>query len=312
MPPPHKFSRALYDFEAFLEVEKNLSPQTRRAYVYDLEKFMDYWIARRKENPTIHKILTEDIRRYLEHLRMDRHYKSTTLSRTIASIRIFFEYCLREGLIEASPAAHIHNPKNPKKLPVFLVESETRRLMESPPKTDQETAEMRSDYRHLGVRDHAIITTLVFTGLRLQELVNMNLIDIDFERGNLRVMGKGAKERIVPMNRTVREAMEACLEKRDPAAPDEKAVFLNRFGQRLSKSGVEKMVEKYVLKSGIGKDGISPHKLRHTFATLLHVNGVDIVEIQALMGHATITSTQIYTHANTSRLKGAVEKLDSI
>jgi integrase/recombinase XerC len=317
MPTPSsiKFSRALYDFEAFLEVEKNLSPRTRRAYVYDLERFADAWIKKHGSNPTLDRLTTEDIKKYLEDLRMNLHYKSTTLSRVIASIRIFFEYCVEQKLLESSPAAILHNPKNPKRLPIFLVEGEMKRLMATPERmenvgvTDSGSSK-RKDYEPLGTRDYAILVTLGFTGLRLMELVNLGIRDIDFESKFVRVMGKGSKERIVPLNALVISALREWLEIR-PASEDD-AVFLNRFGKKISTRGVEKLVDKHVQRAGIAKDKISPHKLRHTFATLLHMNGVDILEIQALLGHSSITSTQIYTHASSERLKSAVKKIENI
>ena len=307
--PSIKFSRALYDFEAFLEVEKNLSPLTRKAYVYDLERFADSWIRRHGSNPTLDKVTTEDIKRYLEHLRMDLNYKSSTLSRTIASIRIFFEFCVVQGWVENSPATHLHNPKLGKKLPIFLVESELKNLLAEPRKVTEKPAK-RVDYEPLGVRDAAILTTLGFTGIRLMELVGLKMGNVDFERKNIRVMGKGSKERIIPMNEVVIKALQEWLVVRPVSESD--AVFLNRFGNSLSTRGVEKMMEKYVKASGISKAKVSPHKLRHTFATLLHVNGVDILEIQALLGHASIMSTQIYTHASSAKLQSAVKKLESI
>ena len=310
--PAVKFSRALYDFEAFLDVEKNLSPRTRRAYVYDLERFADHWIRRNKRNPTLDHIGPEDIKRYLEHLRMDRNYKSTTLSRTIASIRVFFGFCVMQGAIEASPAAHIHNPKTPRKLPVFLVESELKSLLRAPAADEREKQEAsREDYRNLPARDYALLVVLAFTGVRLTELIGLNLGDVDFERMNIRVLGKGSKERIIPLNETVIQALRSWLEVRT-SPPDVESVFVNRYGKVFSARGIEKLVERYVRKSGISKGGISPHKLRHTFATLLHVSGVDIVEIQALLGHSSITSTQVYTHTSSVKLKSAVKKLDEI
>jgi len=310
--PPVKFSRALYDFEAFLEVEKNLSPRTRKAYVYDLERFADAWIRRHGSNPTLDKITTEDIKRYLEYLRMDRDYKSTTLSRTIASIRVFFEFCVTQGLLRNSPAMHLHNPKTPKKLPIFLVESELKRLLAAPRMNaaNGELPAKRRDYEPLEARDYAILVTFGLTGVRLMELVALTLGNVDFERKTIRVMGKGSKERIIPMNQIVVNALQSWLEVRPPSEDD--TVFLNRFGRRLSPRGVERLVEKHVRVAGISKSKVSPHKLRHTFATLLHVNGVDILEIQALLGHSSITSTQIYTHASSTKLQSAVKKLETI
>ena len=198
----------------------------------------------------------------------------------------------------------------PKKLPVFLVESEFRSLIDSPAKMEEGKKTKREDYRDLNKRDYAMLITFGFTGVRLMEIVGLNLRDVDFERKNIRVMGKGSKERIIPLNQVVVTALKEWLALR-PKSEDE-AVFLNRFGRRMTTRGVRQMVEKYVKACGISKDHVSPHKLRHTFATLLHVNGVDIVEIQALLGHSAITSTEIYTHVSSTKLKSAVEKLEGI
>lgn len=306
-----RFSSALYDFDAFLEVEKNLSIKTREAYRYDLERFIDKWIEWHGVNPTIDAIRTEDIKRYLEFLRMEHDYKSTTLSRTIASIRVFFEFCIMQELLETNPAQHIHNPKTPRKLPVFLIETELKKLLAAPPDAE-ESAGRRRDFRPLGQRDYAILVTLGFTGLRLMELVGLNLLDVDLISGSLRVTGKGSKERIVPINRLVQGALTEWLKLRQPSEPDEKAVFLNRFGRRISARGVRNLVDKHVRAAGIEKEHVSPHKLRHTFATLLHRSGVDILEIQALLGHSSITSTQIYTHSSSEKLKSAVRKLEDL
>jgi integrase/recombinase XerC len=147
--------------------------------------------------------------------------------------------------------------------------------------------------------------------VRLQELVGLDCAAIDFERNTIRVLGKGSKERLIPINESVQAAIRAWLEVR-PAAPGERAVFVNRRGTRITGRSVERIVDKYVADSGIRRPELSPHKLRHTFATLLHMRDVDLVEIQRLMGHATITSTQIYTHTSAEKLRSAVEKLDSV
>lgn len=313
MTRPPRFSTALYDFDAYLDVEKNLSPRTRKAYVYDLERFIDAWIKRHETPaPRLDDIRTDDIRAYLESLRMDRNYKSTTLSRTIASLRVFFEFCVTQGFLEASPAAHIHNPKTPKKLPIYLIESELKRLLQAPSQLASGRDPARTDLAPLEARDYAILVTLGFTGMRLRELVGLDVSSLDFESRTIRVMGKGAKERLIPMNDLVDKALREWLAVRPLPADDSEAVFLNRFSKRISTRGVEKLVEKCVKVSGITKEKVSPHKLRHTFATLLHLKGVDLIEIQALMGHATITSTQIYTHVDTRKLKSAVDKIQSI
>ncbi|MBI5155120.1 tyrosine-type recombinase/integrase, partial [Candidatus Poribacteria bacterium] len=163
----------------------------------------------------------------------------------------------------------------------------------------------------LGRRDRAILTVLVFTGLRLSELTELNTLDLDFSRKTMRVLGKGSKERLVPMNEPVEAAMRGMLE--DPerkSAAGERAVFLNARGRRMTPRAIEYLVDKYVEQAAVGNPRISPHKLRHTFATLLHGRGVDLIDIQALMGHSSLASTQIYTHTDANRLRGAIERLD--
>jgi site-specific recombinase XerD len=182
---------------------------------------------------------------------------------------------------------------------VYLVEDEIRRLLDAP---DTTTAP--------GRRDRAILVTLAFTGLRLQELVGLDPTDVDFSRATLRVLGKGRKERLVPMNGSVVEALTCYLEDagRVPA-PGERALFLNRFGGRLTGRSVENIVAAHLRAAGLTRPGLSPHKLRHSFATLLHSRQVDLVDIQTLMGHASLASTQVYTHTDAERLRGAIEKI---
>jgi integrase/recombinase XerC len=293
------FSDCIFKFDTYLKVERNLSPITRDDYAFFLNKFMEYIIRSSGRQPAIDHITPDMIRNYLEHLQMDHNYKSTSLSAVISTMRAFFRFCLEREFIKSSPAAMIRNPKLPRKLPVYLINSELKNLLKAP---DRSTV--------MGVRDYAILVTLGFTGIRLQELVNSNIENLDFERNTLKVMGKGAKERLVPLNSIVLEALRDYLERR--YISDSDAIFLNRFKYRLSGRSVENIVKKYVKLSGINNIKISPHKLRHTFATLLHLNDVDILEIQKLLGHAAITSTQIYTHTNPEKLKKAVDTLENI
>lgn len=292
-------TEAMSQFDQHLRVERNLSPSTREAYQFDLRKFAEY-LANSKETEHLlfTVITTESIKEYLNYLQTHRQYKSTTLSRVIASIRVLCEFGVSQGLIENNPAAYIHNPKLPKKLPIYLVDSELKKLLSAPDNSDV-----------MGCRDFAILVTLGFTGMRRQELVGMDVSSVDLERRTILVMGKGSKERLIPMNDFVFNAINAYLEVR-PATGDAKAVFLNRQGQRLTGRSIVNIVRKYVRKAGIGKEKISPHKLRHTFATLLHMNDVDILEIKNLLGHSSITSTQIYTHTNSNKLRTAVDRLN--
>ena len=297
-----RFSKYLYDFEAFLDVQKNLAPTTRRAYIYDIERFSNYLIGRLGRMPPPNKITTEQIVEYLEiHLSQKHEVKNAAISRAMASLRVFFEYCVTNGIVTDNPTQHLHNPKRPRKLPVFLTNNELAELFAAP---DQSTAQ--------GVRDHAILTTLAFTGMRLSELIGVDVDDVQLNLRTVKVLGKGAKERMIPLNELVVKALNNYLDVRPSSPPSkENAFFLTRLKKRFSGRGIENIVRKYVLKSGIKNIKISPHKLRHTFATLLHLKDVDLLEIQALMGHSSITSTQIYTHTNSQKLKRAVEKLDT-
>lgn len=290
-------SLKMQEFDRFLEVERNLSPSTRNAYQYDLQKFKEHLIRQMRTEPTVDRVQAEHIKDYLAYLQGTRGYKSATLSRTIASIRVFFDYSVQTKAIEASPAAYIHNPKLPRKLPIYLIDSELRRLLAAPDPADV-----------LGCRDYAILVTLGFTGMRRQELTGLNLQSLDLHSRAVRVIGKGSKERLLPLNDMVISAINAYLDVR-PATGDQEAIFLNQRGGRLTGRSVLNIVKKYVRMAGIDKAKISPHKLRHTFATLLHLNEVDILEIKSLLGHASITSTQIYTHTNPNKLRSAVDRI---
>ncbi len=293
------FHELLSQYEQFLRVEKNLAEKTRRAYLYDLTRMEEFLVHLYGRLPAADKITPDAIREYLNHLQVERGYKSTTLARTIASIRIFFEFCVMRGEIETSPAAVIHNPKQPKKLPIYLVQGELTRLLSAPDRSTRS-----------GLRDVAIMTTLAFTGCRLSEIVGLNVNDLNMEQRSIRVVGKGSKERVIPLNNAALHAINHHLDgRKHNGCP---ALFLNRFGRRLSGRAVEYLIRRHALNAGVFKNRLSPHKLRHTFATLLHSNEVDILEIQALLGHSSITSTQIYTHTSSSRLRSAVRKLDTL
>jgi site-specific recombinase XerD len=290
---------SIKEFDRYLQVERNLADRTRKAYQFDLEKFYEYLFRQNGRVPAVQHIDADTIRAYMSHLQLERGYKSTTLSRTISTLRVFFKFCLNRGFIKTNPTEGIHNPKHARKLPIYLVESELKKLLEAPQTEDP-----------FELRDYAILMTLGFTGFRLQELVGINLNDVDFERQTIKVFGKGRKERIVPMNRMVQDALTQYIDHRP--VTESKALFLNKFNNRLSGRSVENIVKKYVQRAGIYDKKISPHKLRHTFATLLHMKNVDILEIKDLLGHASITSTQIYTHTNPGRLRDAVTSLENI
>lgn len=293
----HYLSDLLNKFDMFLKVERNLSPITREDYNYYLKKFMEYLIRTHGREPSVESITSDSIRKFMEHFQVEHNYKSTSIARVISTLRAFFRFCVEHDFLKISPAAIIRNPKLPKKLPIYLIDSEIRLLLQAPDRTTD-----------MGCRDYAILITLGFTGVRLQELVNADLSCLDFERETIRVFGKGAKERLIPLNNLVVSALREYIDRR--SISDSQAVFLNKFRKRLTGRSIENIVKRYVRQAGISKIKISPHKLRHTFATLLHLNDVDILEIQKLLGHSAITSTQIYTHTNPDKLKKAVDKLE--
>lgn len=293
------FHEAFTQFEQHLRVEKNLAIKTRTAYLYDLSRFQEFLIQLLGKTPALAAVSADHIREYLNYLQVERGHRAATLSRVIASIRIFFDFLAMRAIVEVSPAAHIHNPKQPRKLPIYLIQGELVKLLEAPARGDA-----------AGCRDHAILCALAFTGCRLSELVGLNLRDVNLEARQIRVLGKGGKERIIPLNDIVLGAINEWLAVR--LNVPSQALFLSRLNDRLTGRSIENIVRKYALLAGVFRERLSPHKLRHTFATLLHASEVDILEIQALLGHSSITSTQIYTHTSSTRLRSAVEKLNGI
>lgn len=302
MPSP--LFDALKDYEYHLHVERNLAPRTIREYLDDLTDLGDFLAKHRnKFNPSVSDIRVEDLKAFLVHLQAERDFTGAGTARILSSLRGFFRHCQEVKAIAINPTDGLRTPKLPKRLPVYLVESELRRLFSAP---DQATP--------LGIRDHAIFVVLANTGLRVSEIVGLTLDRVNFEDGLLRVFGKGRKERMVPMNQSVCTVLTRWLEVRPPC--DSPALFVGtegrHLGEPLGARGVQVLLRKHGLKANIPSDRLTPHKLRHTFATLLHMNSVDILEIQALLGHANIASTQIYTQTNPSRLRSAVGTLSHI
>ncbi|MBN1476189.1 tyrosine recombinase XerC [Candidatus Sumerlaeota bacterium] len=295
-------SDAIERYERFLSVERNLSPRTIKAYVYELQRLSLHLVSKtltERQNVDLASITTDCLRSHLFNLQSDTTLSSATVARAISSLKGFFRFCFEQGFLEDDPSALIRSPKHQKRLPIYLVRDEVMNLLASLPKETW-----------LEKRDFAIIVTLIFTGLRLQELVGIDLDDISFAERTLKVFGKGRKERLVPLG----DAVVASIQNYLGAKPnvDDKALFLNRYSKRLHGRSIERIVKKAVISAGIPQRKITPHKLRHTFATLLHMSDVDIIEIQALLGHANISSTQIYTHTNAGRLRVAVDKLPTV
>ncbi len=280
-------NRFIEKFLSYLDVEKNYSPHTCLNYRLDLEHF--FKLTHPQDIALIDYFL---LRKYLAELRQ-RQLRPRTLARKISTLRSFFKFLRREGLLKNNPAVLLQTPRLDKPLPQFLTETEMTRFIESPAAEDS-----------VGKRDRAILETLYSTGIRVSELVGMNVERVDFISNIIKVYGKGKKERIVPVGNKALAAIQEYLETRKYSNP---AVFLNKFGNRLTARSVFDITNKYIRKTSI-RLKISPHVLRHSFATHLLNRGADLRVVQELLGHANLSTTQIYTHITTERLKDVYNK----
>lgn len=292
--------------EQFLEhlrYERNVSAHTLRNYSSDLEQFLQFLTADDKRKaPEISEIDHLTIREWLASLHSAKRTKAS-IARKLAALRTFFQFLVREGLLELNPAKLVATPKLEKKLPKHLSIEEAIRFIESP---DLET--------ELGKRDRAMLELLYATGVRVAELTTLNLADVDFRNQLVRVTGKRRKQRIVPFGDPASAAIRSYLDVRDKfllSAPvskrDEEALFLNYQGTRITTRSVGRMVEKYI-RLCAGMHNISPHALRHSFATHLLDSGADLRDIQELLGHARLSTTQVYTHVSMEKLIEVYDK----
>ncbi|HIA27284.1 MAG TPA: tyrosine recombinase XerC [Planctomycetes bacterium] len=278
-------------FLAHLEGERNLSPETIRAYRNDLVQLATFFST--EDLSDLADIDIYEVRRYLAHL-ATRGYSKSTIARKLASIRGFFRFIQREENSVRSAFLEVRTPKVEKSLPHFLTAAEVVRLIECP---DVET------FR--GARDRCIIEVLYSCGVRVSELVAINWGNIDENTGVLRAFGKGRRERVVPIGSFALEALAKYREripaKWRPLGPDD-PVVLNRFGKRISDRSIRKILDRYIYRAGL--DGkTSPHTLRHSFATHMLDGGANLREVQELLGHKHLATTQIYTHLSTERLQ---------
>lgn len=278
-------------FLKFLEVEKNSSPHTITNYRSDLTEFFKF---NGKNSPKDINYL--EIRKFLAYLK-DRDFLKTTVSRKLACLKSFFKYLTREQVLEANPASGIQTPKRDRRLPSFLETKEVEHLIEAAKGEKWETK-----------RDLAILETLYSSGIRVSELVGLNEEDIDLLGNLVKVRGKGKKERIVPLGSCAVKAIKSYMD----AAPldlDKRIVplLINRRKTRLTDRSVRRIILKYARLAAL-KKGISPHTLRHSFATHLLDRGADLRSVQELLGHAHLSTTQIYTHVSSKRLREAYEQ----
>jgi len=275
----------------YLEAERNMSAYTVRNYTADLLDFFNF--LRAKDISSLKEVDRLTLRDYLSHL-MKQGLVKASIARKLSAIRSFYRYLLREGVISTSPAATTSSPKLDKRLPSFLTLEEVKRLLEAP---DLSTPQ--------GQRDRALLELLYASGLRVSELVQLNLEQINLDTREIRVWGKGAKERVVLMGEPAAKALTAYLRRGRPKLLGKKkssALFVNRYGERLPERRIQRILEKYADRAALGKR-VHPHMLRHTFATHLLDGGADLRVVQELLGHADLSSTQIYTHVTKSQAK---------
>jgi integrase/recombinase XerC len=313
-------------FLTHLARQRNFSAHTIRSYQIDLVQFCRFLISPETLRPDnchdfdeanaetlsarLPAVEPADVRAFISAL-MGAEYSRSSIARKLASLRSLYRHLVRTGQIETSPAAVVRAPKQLKRLPGCLDESQVESLLSAP--AAEPEAEENPLQQMLASRDRAILETIYSSGLRISELVGLNMEDADLSDGTLRIRGKGKKERISPIGSPATDAIAQYLQLRDeifpspsrsdPAGP----LFLNKLGGRISSRSVRRKLDKYIRQAGLaGK--VSPHTLRHSFATHMLNRGADLRSVQELLGHKSISTTQIYTHLTTAGLKAAYDK----
>lgn len=285
-------------FMSYLNVEKNCSQLTLVNYRKDLNSFWSF-ITTKLQEPSWTDITPLDVRAYLAELN-EKNYARKTIARRISALKSFYKYLVREGILENSPMTKVKAPKLEKKLPVFLDQIEITELLELP------------EADAMGKRDAAILELLYATGCRVSELVGLTLERIDLANRFVLVLGKGNKERIIPIGHTCCEAVRAYYPERillmeRYKVEEHNKLFVNNRGGALTDRSVRRILNKYINQLAISKN-VSPHTIRHTFATHLLENGADLRAVQELLGHANLSTTQIYTHVSTEHITSAYKK----
>jgi integrase/recombinase XerC len=281
------------EFRRYLEVEREVSPHTVKAYLSDLELFREFVRNELGGEAAVDTVTHLTVRRYLAALH--RTHGKSTAGRKLAAIRSFYKFMLKEGKAGKNPAELVRTPKMDQKIPFSLNIDEITDLVTAPGTRDI-----------LSLRDRAILETLYSSGLRVSELTGLDIGGADIIEGLVRVLGKGGKERIVPLGGHARKALSDYLAARNHPPP-EAPLLVNARGGRLTSRSVGRIVDKYILKIAAMKK-ISPHTLRHTFATHLLEGGADLRAIQELLGHASLSTTQKYTHVSIDRLMEVYDK----
>jgi len=313
---PKRFTPLVQQFLDYLRLEKHFSDYTVKSYGADLIQFGQFLtgeIGQTNAEPPLNVVFPEtsqslddkhakaeplQIREFLAYLYAQNYTKSTT-ARKLATLRSFYKFLIRKGVCTINPLATIRTPKQEKRLPKCLDLEQVQKLLDAPGDADL-----------LSARDKAMLEVLYSSGIRVSELVELKLEDIDLVEGVLRVTGKGRKDRLTPIGSQAINAVRKYLEMRqaDPKLGNDGSsrVFLNKHGEALSTRSVRRKLDKYLVQAGLDP-GISPHTLRHSFATHLLNNGADLRSVQELLGHQSLSTTQIYTHLTTSRVKEAYD-----
>jgi integrase/recombinase XerC len=313
-------SMVVQEFLSYLQFEKRFSEHTAKCYGADLTQFGDFLAGRSQGDESEsfggnfsgggaavatatqvqidRLLLSADVnlmRAYMSLLN-EKQYSKSTIARKLATLRSFYKFLVKRNKISSSPVMAIRTPKQEKKLPRFLEYEEVKKLLETPPLD-----------HWLGVRDRAMMETLYSTGMRVSELVSLNMEDIDFLGEVVHIRGKGKKERIAPISSSTLQMIQRYIEFRNKRAQsnsnfESKVLFVNKHGRRLSTRSVRRKMDKYLKMAGLDP-AISPHTLRHSFATHMLNNGADLRSVQELLGHQSLSTTQIYTHLTTRKLK---------
>ncbi len=312
MPPDAGDKRAgapvhlgLHDFVTYLEIERDFSPHTVRAYIGDVDQFCDFMMAgpasfaRAEDDPRppgtvvgLARATRNDVRSFLGHVQ-SRGGSTRTAARKLAAIRAVYRFYGRSGRLSENPAQSVKSPKLRRDLPDVLTIPEVSALVEAPDAGDP-----------LGVRDRAVLETLYSSGVRAAELATLRLRDVDLVGGTINVMGKRKKQRIAHLGQYASGALEAYRQTRGLlGSPAHERLFVNARGGPLTTRSIQRIVEKYVRMVLPGRLKVSPHTLRHTFATHMLDGGADLRVVQELLGHESLSSTQIYTHVSMERLK---------
>jgi len=287
------------DFHSYLDKERGYSKHTSTSYIHDLHRFNDFLIEYVGTfDISVESIDKQAIRHFLGK-EFEEGFSSKTVGRRLASIKSFYKYLIKAEVVENNPSNYVKTPKSTKPLPNYIDEKMIDALMEAPP---ADTI--------VGLRDRAILELFYSTGIRLSELININFVNIDFQNNLIRVIGKGNKERLIPFGNKSMKAVENYIAKsgRSIKTADKNApLFVNSKGERISQRTVQRSVNMYL---GLVTEGehLGPHTLRHSFATHLLDRGADLRAVKDLLGHSSLSSTQIYTHVQPERMKKIYKK----